>query len=740
LSYSLVGVRSTRLAAVLPTFAASMFLSAGLMFLVEPMVAKMVLPRLGGSPAVWTTCLLFFQGALLLGYAYAHGPTRLLPPLGQILVHLVIVLPLAVLVLPLDLGADAPPPSAWPPAWLLMRLTLSAGAPVVAIAATAPLLQSWFARLDHEAAGDPYFLYAGSNAGSLLALLAYPLAVEPALPLSEQAAIWSWGYGGLIVGIALCAAATLLGQRADRVDPSQADLSSVNSRERLIWIALAFVPSSLLLGVTAHITTDLASAPLLWVLPLALYLLTFILAFARRPVLPLSIMVRVLTILLILLVVIGGPSIWATYVPLPILLMLDLGCFFAAGMVCHGELARRRPPASQLTEFYFFVAVGGVLGGLFNAILAPLIFPGVWEYPLALVALCLLRPIADAPSRAGLRADILLPLGLLGFLLLATRVAPLLERPWLTVALCFLVPALVLVNFSPRRLRFALGIAACVFVFAFDGVGESVASYRSFFGVYRVRTTDDGRSRLRYLVNGTTLHGVESLTPGEETTPMSYYSREGPFGRFFEAVNPALVHNVAVIGLGAGSLACYAQPNQDWTFYEIDPLVERLARDPRYFHFLAECGNHPRVVLGDARQTIQGAQDGTYDLIIVDAFSSDSIPMHLLTREALSLYLRKLAPDGRLLFHISNRRLDLRSVVGALAADAGAPARALLDVPPPGASGLRRMPALVVALAGRGGNLDGLDPAQGWVELPPAGARWLWTDQRSDILTAIQLW
>lgn len=728
-------------ASVLPSFAVTLFLSAGLMFLVEPMVARMVLPRLGGSPAVWSTCLVFFQAVLLLGYAYAHALTRLLPRWWQILVHVAVVLPTAALVLPLDLGTRAPLPDASPALWLLLRLAVVAGPPVFAISATAPLLQRWFADVEHEAARDPYFLYAVSNAGSLLALLAYPLLVEPTMSLDWQATLWSWGFGALALGIALCAAVTLYGARPDVLVAPPKTSSPATLRQRLAWTALAFVPSSLLLGVTTHITADIASAPLLWVVPLMLYLLTFILAFARRPPLRHSIMVRVLPLVLIPLVITTAPGL-PLMLPLPLMLALHLGCFFAVAMVCHGELARQRPPTAQLTEFYFFLSIGGVLGGAFNALLAPLIFSSVWEYPLALIAACLVKPSAPDDARHGLTRDVLLPFALVGLVLLTNAIRSIVADGTVLLLLVatfgYMLPALALLNFSPRRWRFALGVAVMLFATAATGASDTIAAYRSFFGVYRIRAVDDGHSHALVLMNGTTLHGVRSLVPGEEALPMAYYNPQGPFGRFFAAFAPDSIRHVAVVGLGTGGLACYARPGQHWTFYEIDPLVERIARDPHTFQFLANCGNHPNVVLGDARLTIGAAPDGTYDALIIDAFSSDSIPMHLLTREALALYLRKLAPGGRLLFHISSRTLDLRPVIGALAADAGVPARMLLDRPPPGISIWRRAPALVVALAGRGSDLGRLDPADGWTELPPGSARFLWTDQRSDLLGAIR--
>ncbi|HLB97148.1 MAG TPA: hypothetical protein VJK90_05765, partial [Acetobacteraceae bacterium] len=505
-------------AVVLPAFATTLFLSAGLMFLVEPMIAKMVLPRLGGSPAVWSTCLVFFQAVLLLGYAYAHALTRLVSRRAQIGVHIAVLLPLAALALPLDLGAGAPLPGASPALWLLLRLTCVAGLPVFAISATAPLLQRWFADLDHEAAADPYFLYAASNAGSLLALLAYPLLVEPMLPLDRQAALWSGGFGVMALGLVLCAAATVCrGRRGIELAPPargiDVTLPAAHAptilRERLTWTALAFVPSSLLLGVTTYITADVAAAPLLWVVPLILYLLSFILVFARRPPLPHATMIRVLPLLLIPLVITAAPGV-SFAIPLPLVLGLHLGCFFVVSMVCHGELARRRPPVARLTEFYLFLSIGGVLGGAFNALLAPLIFPGPWEYPLALVAACLMKPTTEDTTLRSRRWDLVLPLALLSFLLLTRGVLPTVfgdgaAAKLVLIMFTYVVPALALLSFSSRRWRFALGISVCLLVPMIAGSSATIASTRSFFGIYRVMALDDGR----LLMDGTTLHGAE---------------------------------------------------------------------------------------------------------------------------------------------------------------------------------------------------------------------------------------
>ena len=412
------------LPAVVPTFIVALFLSAGLLFLVEPMVAKMVLPRLGGSPAVWSTCLVFYQAILLLGYAYAHALTRLLPRSGQVIMHVCVVLPAAALLLPLDLGTGAPSAAEGPLFWLLGHLAVRIGLPMFAITATAPLLQSWFSALDHDAAADPYFLYAASNAGSLLALLAYPLLVEPALPLSRQAHLWSFGFGLLAIAIVFCGAALVVRNgSAKAATPARA--APVAWRKRLRWIALAFVPSSLLLGVTAHITTDIAAAPLLWVVPLMLYLLSFILTFARRPPIAHAIVVRLFPVVLVPLVVLAPPvGSLSLQLPLSLLLALHLLSLFTIGMVCHGELAERRPPVAHLTEFYFFVALGGVLGGAFNALAAPLLFPGVWEYPIVLLAACLLLPGGRSRSPRAAMLDVLLPPVLLLIVMFGRGILP----------------------------------------------------------------------------------------------------------------------------------------------------------------------------------------------------------------------------------------------------------------------------------------------------------------------------
>jgi hypothetical protein len=706
---------------LLPGFAATLFVGACLLFLVQPMVSKMILPHLGGSPSVWNTCMCFFQAMLLLGYAYAHWLATRFGGVAQAAIHIA-VLAAAALFLPFDLTTQVPPTEGSPVPWLITRLATTVGPPFFAISATAPLLQRWFSRTDHPAAGDPYFLYAASNAGSLLALLAYPLIVEPAMPLWQQSRDWSFGLGLLALGIAFC----WVGYRGRMITaPVMAEAAPrPSAAERLRWVAYAFVPSSLLLAVTAYITTDLASAPLFWVVPLALYLATFIIAFSRRPLLPhrLMLWLQPLLIIPVVILAIGVHSVW--------LLLLHLASFFVIAMVCHGELARSRPAVRDLTEFYLWISLGGVLGGLFDALLAPLVFPDIWEYPLMLVAACAIRPAGVADGKAAWRADLLWPALLLAGLL---ALLPLGNLPTWLVFAAGSVAALVLVKFSDHRWRFALGVAACLLFAQLLSSGETLATTRSFFGVNRVRLMEDGAFRV--LQHGTTVHGVQSTRPGTAATPLGYYNREGPFGRFFAAIASRGVSRVGVVGLGTGGLACYARPGQSWTFHEIDPAVENLARDGRFFHFMEVCGNHPRVILGDARLTLSEIPDHSYDLIVIDAFSSDAIPLHLLTREALALYQRKLVPGGIVLFHISNRYLDLAPVVAALASDAAAPARHLLYLPPE-PSTVERLGAEVIAVGQPGGNLDFLRDDAGWQSAPPAAA--LWTDERSGVVSRIR--
>jgi spermidine synthase len=669
-----------------------------------------------------------------VGYLYAHLVSRWLGLRRQVALHLAL-LTVAALTLPIAIGPDWTPPTAGTPVlWLIGLLAWCLGLPFLVVSATAPLLQKWFAASGHPAGRDPYFLYGASNLGSMLALLGYPLLLEPMLTLDRQNEAWVLGYAGLAALVAICGLAVW--RRPPPGDASVDASSAPGERtvgwgQRLHWLALAFAPSSLLLAVTAYITTDLASVPLLWVVPLTLYLLTFVIVFARRPVLRHAWMVKAQPFIIIPLALVFTQSA-AFWLVLP----LHLAAFFVTAMVCHGELAKRRPATSHLTEFYLWMAFGGMLGGVFNALLAPIAFDWVLEYPLALVVACLLRPRL-APGRAGLLANLGLPLVVLSLMLLQVQWRRL-GLPDLGAAgtLALLVPvAMLLYSFAARPLRFGLGVAAVLSVALLAGEANQVeARARSFFGVYTIRHDPAG---YHFLVHGTTVHGAQQTDPATRREPLTYFHREGPLGQVFAALEDRPPQTVGAVGLGVGTVACYRRPGQRWTFFEIDPLVERIARDRRYFHYLEDCARGAEVVLGDARRSLQDVASGPYDLLILDAFSSDAIPVHLLTREAFALYRERLAPGGLIALHISNRNLDLAPVVAALLADAGLAGRVQTQAPPLAAQRAYRNAATWVVIARSEAALGALADDPRWQRMPAAAAH-PWTDDFSNLIGALR--
>ena len=728
-------------------FSVTLFVSAALTFLVQPMFAKFILPLFGSTPAVWNASLLFFQTTLLAGYLYAHESTRRLGVRRQAALHVgVLMVPL--LVLPVGVPDDwLPPAKANPVPELLGLMAVAVGLPFFVVSTTAPLLQRWLAATSHPAAADPYFLYRASNFGSVLGLLAYPLAVEPGLRLVDQGWLWSAGYGLLVVLVLACAAVVWRERgAAPLLTPSPApaadEATPISAARRLRWVGLAFVPSSLMLGVTATITTDLAPLPLLWALPLSLYLVSFILVFAPgardtrlhgRMVSALPVVV-LLPLMLILLDI---------HNPLWLALPIHLAAFFVAAIVCHGELARDRPPARSLTEFYLLISLGGALGGVFNAIVAPAVFDSLAEYPLAIVlaALCLpKRPPRIPAGRHARRLDLALPLAFGAVVALIVSLVGLAgeEAQLSGKGVAFGMAAGIAVNFARRPLRFGLTLGAIVLAVALAASSddEGLLRERSFFGVYRVAASEGGD--LHSLVHGTTTHGRQDLSPARERTPLSYYHRGSPIGQLLTGAPASATARVAVIGLGTGSVACYGAPGERWTFYEIDPTVERIARDPRLFTYLRVCPGENDVVLGDARLSLDRAADSRYGMLVADAFSSDAVPVHLLTREALALYRSKLREDGILAFNVSNRYLDLEPVLAALARDAKLACVAQRDRtsqddgrPDTDASEwvvMRRRAVRAVAPA-----------AEGWHGCRGARGTSVWTDDFSNLLGAIDL-
>jgi len=754
---------------VLALFSATLFLSAALMFLVQPMFAKFVLPLFGSTPAVWTASMLFFQTTLLAGYLYAHESTRRLGVRRQSALHLGLVL-VPLLVLPVGVPADWIPPAESNPVFgLLGLLAVAVGLPFLVVSTTAPLLQRWLAATSHSAAGDPYFLYRASNLGSVLGLLAYPLAMEPSIRLAEQGRVWSAGYGLLVLLVIACAVvvwrsrpsvaaagppavADAIGA-ADAIDdprPATAPQLAasridgpVSAARRLRWIGLAFVPSSLMLGVTATITGDVAPLPLLWAMPLSLYLISFILVFAPGARMPrrhrwmvLALPGVVLLLLMLLLLDVNHP-LW-------IVLPLHLTGFFVAAMVCHGELARDRPPARSLTDFYLSISLGGALGGAFNAILAPALFDSLVEYPLAIVlaALCLpRRPPRVPPGPYARWLDLALPLAIgatVALMVLAVGLAGD-EAQVAGKMSAFGLAAGVAINFVRRPLRFGLTIGAIVLAIALASSADERELYRerSFFGVYRVTASQGGD--LHRLVHGTTTHGRQDLSPGRERTPLSYYHSRSPIGQLLTALPPRATARVAIIGLGTGSIGCYSKPGERWTFYEIDPAVERIARDPRLFTYLRVCPGELDVVLGDARLSLEQAEDRRYGLLVADAFSSDAPPVHLLTREALALYRSKLHERGMLAFNVSNRYLALEPVLGNLARDAGLACAAQSDRESEDDGAPETDASDWVVMAKRSRDLRAVTSGAGWHDCARGAGGGVWTDDFSNLVSALDL-
>jgi spermidine synthase len=801
---------------MLLVFAFTLFTSATLLFLVEPMIGKMILPLLGGTPAVWNTCMVFFQAVLLLGYAYAHASTSWLGVRKQAALHLALLV-LPFVFLPLAVNRDLIKGGDNPVLSLLLLLSLSVGLPMFVVSASAPLLQKWFANTSHPAAKDPYFLYGASNLGSMLALIGYPTVVERYLRLGQQSFDWTIGYGILVALTAVCAVFLWRSPRAVATDdasvstaeaswPKSADRSSeaiqpskqgfrkgsrrapsmppieteptatlsgdVTWLRVLRWVALAFVPSSLMLGATTYITTDIAAIAFLWVMPLALYLLSFIIVFSRVPpwvhkgmilVMPLL----VLALLFFMLSELKTRSHWITWS-----LGIHLATLFVVSMVCHGELARDRPAAKYLTGYFLWMSVGGVVGGLFNALLAPVIFTGIVEYELVMMLACFLAPPLGPTKESvwgrrfdmilaglfvgvgalliGLRLrdddlsfgalrhgpwiwqsvalslgivlgvaaalrgkekkldrwmDLVLPLGLALLLVglswglwseaVSRRVRDLADVLSLNAArfrriLIFGVPIVLCYTFVERPLRFGLGVGAILLAAGFCGLLDNSVDHqeRSFFGVLKIEHEayryGDDPFVFRRLVHGTTLHGMQFIHPEDRRAePLTYYHRTGPIGEVMMVFNgpdtPPQKMNLGVIGLGTGTMACYARKGQHLTFYDIDPIVKRFSFDEGnpFFTYVQDArdrGATLELVVGDARLTMERKQltdAEKYGVIVVDAFSSDAIPIHLIGREAMKIYLDKLTEDGLLCFHISNRYLDLKPVLYNLAQERG---------------------------------------------------------------------
>ena len=710
--------------------ASCMLVSAALLFLVQPMFTKMALPLFGGSPQVWNVSVVFYQVVLLLGYSYAHFMRKHLAIKWAVALHVALVLAILAL-LPIRL------PNGWsPPAngvseqlWLLWLLLVSVGAPFFVLSATSPLVQSWFTTTGHDEAENPYFLYAASNIGSLAALVLYPLVIESTLGISWQTRIWTIGYSTfipLMLGSAWLAWNSK--QSLDAAVAPPAESAGLTRLERTRWIALAFIPSSLMLGVTTHLSNVIAPIPLLWTFPLALYLLTFVLAFARRPV-PVAVLERVLPYALLPLVFLLALQM---RIPLVAYLVVNLFAFFMLALVCHSKLAALRPSHLRLTEFYLCLSIGGALGGIFNTFVAPAIFPDLGEYPLAIVLACLATGTFGGRERLRTILDFCWPIAF-AILLGASLI-------WIDKRIVLAAALIAAYAAYGRSVRFAASIAAIFVVCALfiHPYGNAIYGQRNFFGIKWVLSDATGNYHL--LIHSGTLHGMESRDPARLTQPLSYYSRPGPLGQAFRALGPRINGRpVAVVGLGAGAAACYARPSERWTFYEIDPQVVRIAENSKYFSFLSLCTPKAPVIVGDARLKLAAQRPTPNAVMILDAYSADAVPTHLLTVEALDLYLRNLAQDGVLLFNISNQYFDLRPVLGNLAAARGLSAYYEDDASIAESAALQTgvFGSRWVAMARKPSDLASIPNDPRWKQLGSYANVPLWTDDYSSLIRVL---
>ncbi|OAN56299.1 spermidine synthase [Sphingobium sp. TCM1] len=728
-----------------PRYVVTICAGSFLLFLVQPMIARMALPRLGGAPSVWNSAMLVYQALLLAGYAYAHWLGRF-GVRRQAMIHLGLFLVCAIF-LPIGLAAWQPPAGMEPAFWVLWLLGASIGPLFFVVAAQAPLLQRWFAIADRS---DPYPLYAASNLGSFAGLIAYPLLVEPLLTLKAQSILWSLCYGALFF-LVYASARRLPPDGRMATEAVEASPPPPDGRTMLHWTALAAVPSGLMLATSLYLTTDIVAMPLLWVLPLGLYLLSFSLAFAvgRRPA-ELCVLIAPIILLIGACIAFTGGVKFPVFVALGILVVL-----FVTAVALHARLYELRPAPVHLTRFYLIMSVGGMVGGLFCALLAPLIFDWTYEYPILLVAAALLLPprepflrlprlLWEDPRRRVWLGALILVAGLLLSVIGGGMVMPEWKSPAIKTASFLTIIALGIAALGHRLLTAGLLLYLMLCLSGWEKLAQSLTPgmlTRSYFGVYGV--ADRGATQ-RILFHGTTLHGIQDRTPGREREPTSYYAPDSGVGL-------ALRHaaslfgpgsRIDVVGLGAGTLACYIQPGQTWRFYEIDPAMVDIARDPAHFSFLSRCQPRAAIVVGDARMTLARQAAGGADLLVIDAFSSDSIPVHLLTREALAIYGRRLAPDGLLLIHISNRYLDLRPVIAADATAEGWQARLRHYRPDPKDAKRHYAASVWIALSRDGTQLDRLARASGaasWQPLPARPGFSVWSDDHASILPILKI-
>ncbi len=743
-------------------FATALFVSAMLLFTCQPLVARMIVPLLGGSPSVWIVCSLCFQALLLAGYGYAHFLGTRFQVRTQVVLQLALVASVfAVLPVSVDETVAARLTASHPTVGLLLLLLRTIGLPFFVLSTTSPLLQRWFAELGEK---DPYHLYAASNAGSMLALLGYPFVVEPLLAVKAQSRGLHVAYAAYAILLVVCAITTVKHRSPARVDatPAPPQVRASDSErpisvvatgkggrwpQRLVWIALAFAPSSLLLGATEYVTTDIASVPLLWVVPLAVYLASFIVAFGKKQPIGAEAWSRALALAAALVAALVVAQLLR---PTWLVAAAHVLLLFLGSVVCHRALATLRPPVERLTEFYLLLSVGGVLGGIFNGLVAPFLFDDLVEYPLAIGLVCLGRVVLDAESDAhktNVRRDALLGGAAALSALFVVRIGQKLYAPPAALLVALLLALVVAFAWSKTRpVRYAVAVVGIVLAgMRNQSGGEEIFADRGFFGVLAVR--NDVSRGVRTLVYGRTVHGIQSLDPAKANVPLAYYHPAGPAGDVLgplpeeaAGVGEKGGRSIGVIGLGVGTLAAYARAEDRWTFFELNPAVVTIAQ--RHFSFVPDAQKRATidVEVGDARLRLRAGTPARFDTLVLDAFSSDAIPMHLVTREALAVYRRALRPDGVLLAHVSNQHLNLRPVLAALAADAGMFAMARVDNVTPAESEAGRAGSIWVVITESAAELAriGAKKQGAWVALTALPGQPVWSDDFANVLGALR--
>ncbi len=721
-----------------PLFVLTILTGSFLLFLVQPMVARMALPRLGGAPAVWNSAMLVYQALLLAGYFYAHRLSKM-SLAKQARVHLVL-LAVAALTLPVSLANLPPPAPGMEVLWVPALLALTIGPVFFLVSAQAPLMQRWFAADPN--AGAPWALYSASNLGSFAGLIAYPLLAEPLMSVQGQAIGWSVGYGLLVVLVLLCARARrgVAGQAVAAVEVTS---PPVPARRIGLWLLLAAVPSGLMLSTTTHLTTDLVAMPLLWVIPLGIYLLSFVPAFAdnRRAA-------RLISALAWPVILVAGGFAMVSQGSVGLLpVIASIALLFFVCVALHGRMYDLRPDSDRLTQFYLVMSAGGALGGAFTALIAPVVFDWAWEHPILVFAAAALLPLTSLPDWRRLK-------GLDPAMVKITMIAALVFAAFL---LWLLYGVTMDSDFGFKRWGLAVAIALCALVLVqlrgpvllvlvatmiVQGGFQTLADTRdglrsrSYFGIYTVRTYET--RKMRTLAHGTTLHGEQMLSAAERRLPLTYYGPSSGAGMAFANATALFGANarLGVVGLGTGSLACYGVPGQSWHYYEIDPAVLEFSRNGT-FTFLRDCAPQTKVVIGDARIELAKAPRGSFDLLAIDAFSSDAIPMHLMTNEAMGVYLDALSDKGLLLIHISNRFIELEPVLAAAVKSRGLAAAVRADNPP---GVTEYTPSSWVVIARNQARLDDLvhlTPKTPLRPLSPAANR-MWTDDHASILPYVQ--